>query len=65
MSPTDSGHMLDTPAASKLGNHRALFHSEEQNRLEKFRPYGIPSEEWLRGVGERLARRTTPVGESQ
>ena len=48
MSPTDSGHMLDTPAASKLGGHRALFHSEEQNRLEKFRPYGIPSEKWLR-----------------
>ena len=42
MSPTDSGHMLDAPAASKLGAHRALFPSEEQNRLEKFRPYGIP-----------------------
>jgi DNA segregation ATPase FtsK/SpoIIIE-like protein len=63
MSPSDSGHMLDTPAASKLGNHRALFHSEEQNRLEKFRPYGIPSEEWLRNVGERLARRTAPAAE--
>ena len=62
MSPSDSGHMLDTPLASKLGNHRALFHSEEQNRLEKFRPYGIPSEEWLRGIGEQLARRPSPVG---
>ena len=42
MSPTDSGHMLDAPHASKLGPHRAFFASEEQNRLEKFRPYGIP-----------------------
>ncbi len=57
MSPADSGHMLDTPVASKLGGHRALFHSEEQNRLEKFRPYGIPSEGWLRRLGEKLANR--------
>jgi DNA segregation ATPase FtsK/SpoIIIE, S-DNA-T family len=57
MSPADSGHMLDTPVASKLGGHRALFHSEEQNRLEKFRPYGIPSDAWLRKLGERLAGR--------
>jgi S-DNA-T family DNA segregation ATPase FtsK/SpoIIIE len=60
MSPADSGHMLDTPVASKLGGHRALFHSEEQNRLEKFRPYGIPSDEWLRRLGERLTSRSSP-----
>jgi hypothetical protein len=57
MSPADSGHMLDAPLASKLGPHRALFHNEEQNRLEKFRPYGIPSAEWLNQVSEQLARR--------
>jgi hypothetical protein len=57
MSPADSGQMLDNPLASKLGPHRALFYSEEQNRLEKFRPYGIPSDDWLRQLGERLARR--------
>ena len=43
MSPTDSGHMLDAPHASKLGPHRAFFASEDQNRLEKFRPYGLPT----------------------
>ena len=59
MSPNDSGALLDSPAASKLGNNRALFASEEQNRLEKFRPYGIPSEEWLRGFGESLGKRPT------
>ena len=58
MSTTDSGGLLDSPAASKLGRNRALFASEEQNRLEKFRPYGVPPEEWIRNVGEGLRRRT-------
>jgi DNA segregation ATPase FtsK/SpoIIIE, S-DNA-T family len=62
MSPNDSGHMLDAPAASKLGPHRALFHSEEQNRLEKFRPYGIPSQDWLGSLAKQLGQRPTPGG---
>jgi hypothetical protein len=62
MSPTDSGHMLDAPSASKLGPHRAFFHSEEQNRLEKFRPYGIPSTEWIQTLGEHLAKRSAAPG---
>jgi hypothetical protein len=57
MSPNDSGHMLDAPHASKLGPHRSLFHSEEQNRLEKFRPYGIPTAEWLDWLSRRLSQR--------
>ncbi len=57
MSPTDSGHMLDAPHASKLGPHRAFFASEEQNRIEKFRPYGLPADLWLRRLGEQLAKR--------
>ena len=60
MSPNDSGHMLDAPAASKLGPHRALFHSEEQNRLEKFRPYGIPTADWLATLHNQLAGRPVP-----
>ncbi len=56
MSQTDSGHLLDAPHASKLGTNRALFFSEEQNRLEKFRPYGIPSESLLEGVRKALSR---------
>src|SRR5208337_2746929 len=30
------------------------YNAEEQNRLEKFRPYGIAPEEWLKEVGEKL-----------
>ena len=59
-------HSFLTPfraLASKLGRNRALFASEEQNRLEKFRPYGLPDEKWLGEIGERLRQRTPPVGE--
>jgi hypothetical protein len=57
MSPTDSGGLLDSPAASKLGRNRALFASEEENRLEKFRPYGMPPAEWLEKLGDLLRAR--------
>ena len=40
--------------ASKLGVHRALFLSEDQGKLEKFRPYGVPSQEWLDWMGQQL-----------
>ena len=43
MSANDSGHLLDAPWASKLGPRRALFASEEQGRLERFRPYSAPT----------------------
>ena len=41
MSPADSSSLIDSPAASRLGNNRGLLHSEELGLLEKFRPYGI------------------------
>lgn len=56
MSVADSSNLIDTPAASKLGLHRALFASEEEGRLEKFRPYGVPDERWLAWAGEQLRR---------
>jgi hypothetical protein len=57
MSPTDSGGLLDSPAASKLGRNRALFSSEEQNRIEKFRPYGVPEQGWLEQLSGQLRNR--------
>jgi len=54
MSAEDSANLVDTPAASKLGPYRALFYDEEEGRLEKFRPYAVPSAEWLAWVGEQL-----------
>jgi ABC-type multidrug transport system fused ATPase/permease subunit len=58
MSATDSSNLIDTPLAAKLGLHRAFFYSEEQGKLEKFRPYGIPSLSWLDIVKAQLAGHT-------
>jgi hypothetical protein len=55
MSATDSSTLMDTPLAAKLGLHRALYYTEDQGRIEKFRPYGLPSLEWLR----RMSRPTS------
>ncbi len=63
MSVTDSSSLIDSPAASKLGPHRALLHSEEEGRLEKFRPYSLPDDQWLREVGEKLDRRNAELAE--
>ncbi|MBI2480754.1 MAG: hypothetical protein HYV60_19640 [Planctomycetia bacterium] len=57
MSATDSSNLMDSPAASRLGTHRALLYSEEQGTYEKFRPYAPPSSEWLSWVRERLHSR--------
>jgi len=62
MSVADSSNLIDTPLASKLGLHRAYFFSEEQGRLEKFRPYGLPPEPWLTRVRERLRGRQAADG---
>jgi hypothetical protein len=55
MSANDASNLVDNPLAAKLGVNRAFFHSEEQGRLEKFRPYGRPTEDWLQWVRDRLA----------
>lgn len=52
MSAADSSHLLDSPAASDLKLHRALFYNDETGQAEKFRPYGMPSEAWLARVAE-------------
>ncbi|MDA1008903.1 MAG: FtsK/SpoIIIE domain-containing protein, partial [Planctomycetota bacterium] len=39
LSNNDSSSLIDSPAASRLGQHRALLSSEELGSLEKFRPY--------------------------
>jgi hypothetical protein len=57
MSANDSSTLIDSPAASKLGLHRALFSSEEQGLVEKFRPYGMPDEAWLAEVKTTLQKR--------
>jgi hypothetical protein len=65
MGVADSSNLIDTPAASKLGMHRALLFSEEDGRLEKFRPYGLPPDEWLDEVRDRIRKtRSAPAPEA-
>jgi hypothetical protein len=54
MSANDSSTLVDTPVASKLGTHRALYHSQEQEVLEKFRPYRLPTDNWLEWIRKQL-----------
>jgi S-DNA-T family DNA segregation ATPase FtsK/SpoIIIE len=60
MSSNDSSTLIDNPAASKLGENRALYFSEEENRVEKFRPYGLPEVAWLERVRDRFGARPRP-----
>jgi hypothetical protein len=39
---------MDSPVASRLGPQRAVFYTEDQGKIVKFRPYALPPTEWLR-----------------
>lgn len=47
MSATDSSNLIESPVAGKLGQNRAILYLEENGSHEKFRPYGLPSQQWL------------------
>ena len=49
MSANDSANLIDSPAASSLGLHRALFHNEHHATMETFRPYAMPDDGWWSG----------------
>ena len=55
MSANDSANLIDSPAATSLGLHRALFYNEHLGTLETFRPYALPDAAWIEdlasGVG--------------
>jgi hypothetical protein len=71
MSQSDSSALIDLPLAAKLGAQRAIFFTEDQGKVEKFRPYALPTPAWLRGLAAgtngpkangAVAGRTAPVG---
>ncbi len=57
MSANDSASLIDSPKASNLGLHRALYYHEQEGYLETFRPYAKPNEEWLQRAGDRISGR--------
>ena len=56
MSANDSASLIDSPKASTLGLHRALYYNEQEGQLETFRPYSLPDNEWLEQTGRDLQR---------
>ncbi len=64
MGQADSSQLIDSPAASRLGLHRALFFSEESGALEKFRPYAMPPDEWLDQIAAQLKARAGGVAKA-
>jgi len=56
MSTNDSASLCDDPKASSLGLHRALLYNEQEGYLETFRPYALPSREWVDEAGAHLRR---------
>ena len=64
MSATDSSNLIDSPVAGRLGQNRALLYLEETGTLEKFRPYGLPSAEWLATVRSRFETKPSELDET-
>ncbi len=56
MSANDSASLIDSPKASTLGLHRALFFNEQEGYLETFRPYALPGSDWIKEAAQNLAR---------
>lgn len=56
MSQNDSAALVDSPAASNLGLHRALFYNEHEGYLETFRPYALPENAWIEEAKADLTR---------
>jgi S-DNA-T family DNA segregation ATPase FtsK/SpoIIIE len=57
MSASDSASLVESPEASTLGLHRALYYNDREGYTEIFRPYARPGNEWIEEVAGLLARR--------
>jgi hypothetical protein len=64
MGAEDSASFIESPAASRLGPHRAILYSEEMSIVEKFRPYGLPDPDWLAFAEHGLRTRRMDAAET-
>lgn len=55
MSAADSTSLIDSPAAGRIGEQRAVFYRDDLGTQVKFRPYGKPAAEWIEWSTEQLA----------
>jgi len=56
MSASDSASLIDSPDASTLGLHRALYYNDREGYTEIFRPYARPENDWIEEIASELAR---------
>ena len=59
MSASDSASLIDSPDASTLGMHRAIYYNDREGYTETFRPYARPGNEWIETVSAHLKRLIT------
>ena len=57
MSANDSASLIDNPRAGNLGLHRAIFSNQHEGYLEVFRPYALPSAQWIEEVTRAMDNR--------
>ncbi len=50
LNQTDSASLIDTPAAASLTQGRAILYRDQTGTADRFRPFGWPSEAWLRSI---------------
>ena len=55
MSAADSTSLIDSPAAGRIGQQRAVFYRDDLGTQVKFRPYGRPATEWIAWVAQHLS----------
>ena len=55
MSASDSASLVESPDASTLGLHRALYYNDREGYTEIFRPYARPGNEWIEEIARQLA----------
>jgi S-DNA-T family DNA segregation ATPase FtsK/SpoIIIE len=65
MGANDSANLIDSAKASTLGLHRAIFYNEHEGVMEIFRPYALPSRDWVQTTGQQLARLQGGVSATQ
>lgn len=58
MSANDSATLIESPKASELGLHRAIFYNQQEGQMETFRPYALPEAAWLADAANQLKNRS-------
>ncbi len=59
MSAVDSSQLMDSTAASVLGGHRAILYQDASGEAERFRPYQLPTVEWMGELRETWSKTKT------